>query len=343
LLALRWVLITLILFIAYLFELKIGSSYILIKIGMISFAAVLQFAPAIVGALYWQRGNKAGALMGMAAGFITWGYTSLFPAFIKSGWLSNLILTNGPFGLKFLRPEHLFGADSLDPLANVVLFTLVFNIGFYMIGSLFFSQSEEEAKIAINFHDILEEMRIVSANVSGQNVLVDLNKKVEIVNIIFGKYFSAVDAKRLSDNCLKDTSLAGKNKITLSELVSLQNNVEKTLASSIGSASAREAVSKDSLFEKGESEQLTDIYSKMAAELKLTPQELSQKINFYAEKDELLRKQQEELETQVKKRTMELEEKNKELERFQNMTVGRELKMIELKKKLKEQGIETAS
>ncbi len=42
------------------------------------------------------------------------------------------------------------------------------------------------------------------------------------------------------------------------------------------------------------------------------------------------------LEEEVKNRTKELEEKNTELERFNKLAVGRELKMIELKKKLKE-------
>jgi len=42
------------------------------------------------------------------------------------------------------------------------------------------------------------------------------------------------------------------------------------------------------------------------------------------------------LEDKVKQRTQELQEKVNELERFQALTVGRELKMVELKKKIKE-------
>lgn len=42
------------------------------------------------------------------------------------------------------------------------------------------------------------------------------------------------------------------------------------------------------------------------------------------------------LERQVKERTKELEQKITEMEKFQKFTVGRELKMVELKKKLKE-------
>jgi len=48
--------------------------------------------------------------------------------------------------------------------------------------------------------------------------------------------------------------------------------------------------------------------------MKLTPKELHEKIDYYAEKEELLKKQSAELEKIVKERTKNLEEKNKELE-----------------------------
>ena len=49
-----------------------------------------------------------------------------------------------------------------------------------------------------------------------------------------------------------------------------------------------------------------------------------------------LKNNQENLENQVAERTKELNNKIKELERFKELTVGRELKMIELKKQMKE-------
>ena len=47
-----------------------------------------------------------------------------------------------------------------------------------------------------------------------------------------------------------------------------------------------------------------------------------------------IKKFQESLEEQVKERTKELQNKIRELEKFQKITVGRELKMIELKKEI---------
>jgi len=48
-----------------------------------------------------------------------------------------------------------------------------------------------------------------------------------------------------------------------------------------------------------------------------------------------LRELTENLNEQIKKRTEELQEKIRELEKFQKLSVGRELKMIELKKEIK--------
>jgi len=60
--------------------------------------------------------------------------------------------------------------------------------------------------------------------------------------------------------------------------------------------------------------------------------DLTQSFNEMAVK---LGKSHSELENRVKKRTKELQEKVQELERFQKLAVGRELKMIELKKALR--------
>jgi PAS domain S-box-containing protein len=52
--------------------------------------------------------------------------------------------------------------------------------------------------------------------------------------------------------------------------------------------------------------------------------------------EEEIRKLNEELELRVKQRTAELEEKNSELDRMNKLFVGRELRMVELKKKIRE-------
>ena len=72
--------IVLILLLGYLYFKLAGEAYALVSIGLISFAAVAQFAPAILGGIFWKGGTRRGALCGLLAGFAVWFYTLLLPA-----------------------------------------------------------------------------------------------------------------------------------------------------------------------------------------------------------------------------------------------------------------------
>src|SRR5262249_28401318 len=72
--------IVLILFLGYFYFRSIGGSYALVTIGLLSFVAVAQFAPAILGGIYWRGGTRSGALAGLSLGFAVWVYTLLLPS-----------------------------------------------------------------------------------------------------------------------------------------------------------------------------------------------------------------------------------------------------------------------
>ena len=57
----------------------------LASIGLLSFAAVAQFAPSLIGALYWRNGHKQGAFIGLALGFVVWFYCLLAPVILQIG------------------------------------------------------------------------------------------------------------------------------------------------------------------------------------------------------------------------------------------------------------------
>src|SRR5687767_1340927 len=67
--------IVLILLLGYLYFKIAGEAYALVSIGLISFAAVAQFAPAALGGIFRKGGTRRGALAGLAAGFAVWSYT----------------------------------------------------------------------------------------------------------------------------------------------------------------------------------------------------------------------------------------------------------------------------
>ncbi len=108
-----------------------GEAYALVSIGLISFAAVAQFAPAILGGMYWKNATRLGAICGLSAGFVVWGYTLLLPSFAKSGWLPLTFVENGLFGLEFLKPLELFGLNGLDDITHCLFWSMLFNIGAY--------------------------------------------------------------------------------------------------------------------------------------------------------------------------------------------------------------------
>jgi Na+/proline symporter/signal transduction histidine kinase/CheY-like chemotaxis protein len=130
LLAMRRIAIFVILLLAYAYYRFAGDAQ-LASIGLLSFAAIAQFAPAFFGGLVWRRGTARGAIAGMSGGILVWFYTLLLPTLSDAGIISAGILTAGPWGLEYLRPQALFGLD-LPPLVHGVLLSLTLNIVSYV-------------------------------------------------------------------------------------------------------------------------------------------------------------------------------------------------------------------
>ena len=105
--------IFLVVFLGYAYFKMIGDTFMLVNIGLISFSAVTQLAPSLLGAIYWKRGNTAGATAGIIGGFSIWFYTLLLPSFVKSGWIDSDMLEKGLFGIALLKPTELFGLTGL--------------------------------------------------------------------------------------------------------------------------------------------------------------------------------------------------------------------------------------
>ena len=167
-----------VLLLGYLYMRLIGESYALVSIGLVSFAAAAQFAPAILIGIFWKGASRIGALAGLSAGFLVWAYTLLLPSFARSGWLSERFLTEGPWGIALLMPQQLFGLGDLDPISHALFWSMVANVGLFVGISLLARQSIVERGQAVLFVDVFRRTARGSRVWGGRASLRDLRELV---------------------------------------------------------------------------------------------------------------------------------------------------------------------
>jgi Na+/proline symporter/signal transduction histidine kinase/ActR/RegA family two-component response regulator len=150
LITIRRIAIVVILLLAYSYYRMIGTTAALAQIGLISFAAIAQFAPAFLGGLIWKGGTARGAMAGITAGFALWAYTLFLPSFADAGWIDKSLITDGPFGIGLFRPRMLFNL-AFDPLTHGVIWSLLVNSAIYIAVSLIRAPSPIERMQAAIF------------------------------------------------------------------------------------------------------------------------------------------------------------------------------------------------
>ena len=224
--------ILLVLLLAYAYFHFIGEAYSLVSIGLISFAAVAQFTPAIVGGIFWKRATRSGAMSGLLAGFLVWAYTLVLPSLEQVGLLDQRVMADGPLGLAALRPYELFGLTGLDPIAHAVFWSLLANTFLYMGVSLFSRQSPLEHTQAALFVDVFTYPGEVE-NPSfwrGTALVTDLRSLLERI----------LGAERTADAL---SAYSSRHRMRLGPLSTADPGLviyaEKLLAGAVGSASAR--------------------------------------------------------------------------------------------------------
>ncbi len=162
--------------------LALGYVYFLVSapsalaaIGLISFAGAAQIAPALVGALYWRGATRAGAMAGIAAGFVVWAYTLFLPSFEGGFLISADAIAHGPFGLGFLRPHALLGLDGWDPLVHAVFWSMTANVAAFVGVSLASTPRPLEQFQAAQFVDVFRQSAatpgIVSRSATSEDLL----------------------------------------------------------------------------------------------------------------------------------------------------------------------------
>ena len=154
LIGIRRAAIVVILLLGYIYFRAAGEAYALVGIGLISFAAVAQFAPVVFGGMYWKQGRRTGAVAGLLGGFAVWFYTLLLPSFARSGWIDKGFVEQGLWGVEALKAQALFGLSGLDEISHSLWWSLLVNLGLYVLVSLHSRPDALEAAQAESFVDV---------------------------------------------------------------------------------------------------------------------------------------------------------------------------------------------
>ncbi len=227
--------IVLVVLMGYFYYRIVGDSYMLVNMGLISFSAACQFLPAMLGGLYWRRGNRTGAIAGISLGFATWFYTLLLPTFIRSGWIETDILQTGLFGISLLQPHALFGLTGMDLWSHSLFWSMLFNISGYIIFSILLHQNEAEREQVRRFIGTFD-----LEHTGRQTETKRLSKPVSISQLtaLMTKFIGAAEAERAVAAYTAERGIAADSTVSEFELPNLKRFTEKTLAGSVGAAAA---------------------------------------------------------------------------------------------------------
>lgn len=305
----RWGCVAFLILVSYWFELAVGESYILVNIGIIAFGAVLQFAPAILGGIFWRGGTRAGALAGLSAGFVLWLHTMLLPALSRSGGIWADPVNEGLFGLSSLRSEALFGLTSLDPVSHAVFWTMAFNVGLYVLVSLLSRQSGEELAVLGEFTGLVA----VRGREGGPQVEadIDLADKCQLMETTLKEYLPRAEVQDILLGSMRTLGLYGRTQISVTMLAALYAEVEKSFSGVVGAAAAHKALGKAGVFTPDETRVLSDVYGGMLAEMRITPDEMVRRIDYHIERERLLTRHAEELKETIRQRELEIVERRR--------------------------------
>lgn len=224
--------IFLIILLAYIYYKQVAAQFSLVSIGLISFVGIAQFAPAILGGIFWKKGSRLGALSGIVAGFVIWFFTLVVPTIVTAGWLPESLMTEGLLGIAAFKPYSLLGMQDMSYVTHGLFFSLSLNLFLYVLISLITEQTSKEHNQAIVFVDIFKYSTTLDRSIiwKGQAYLPDLKA---LLNNFLGEQKAEEVLRKYSQQTGKILEV---NSYADPELV---NYSERILSGIIGSASAR--------------------------------------------------------------------------------------------------------
>ena len=199
--------------IGYIFYLVQQHNPGLAGLGLISFVAVAQCLPGIVGLLYWPRANRSGFIAGLLVGATVWAATLFVPLIERAGIIET------PY---FTIPELAMSTT------DAALWSLVLNSLAFVIVSLLSRQTLEEREVA---DACSREIFLVPHGAVRATSIAEFEQKL---GAIIGSDIAHAEVNR----ALADLSLA-PGKISPQDLVRLRAQIDRNLSGLVGPVLAR--------------------------------------------------------------------------------------------------------
>ena len=217
----------------YIYYQASGGSGALASIGLISFAGVAQFLPAMLGGIFWRGATRLGAMSGLGVGFLLWVFTMLLPSFGQGAVLSTDIFESGLFGLGMLRPQALFGIEGMDPIVHAVFWSMLLNTAVFAAVSLVTFPNPLERLQGAQFVNVFDH----SPQTQGWNASV---AESEDLMIMAQRILGSEEARALFADQALAQGLSGHLPEPTPDFLQL---LERELAGSVGAATAHAMIS----------------------------------------------------------------------------------------------------
>ncbi|MCP3662823.1 MAG: histidine kinase [Gammaproteobacteria bacterium] len=186
----------------------------LAQLGLISFVAVAQFLPGIIGVLYWRRATRLGLIAGLLGGIAVWGITQLLPLLERSG-----LITSG-LDLPALRE-----ISGLDYWEFATFWSLAVNGFLFITVSLLTRPSPEEMEAAQSCHSDVA----FSSTLDGVLVATSPTQFAQGLGTVIGTEIAQLEVRQ----ALKDLNMPA-NETRPSALRRLRERIERNLSGLVG-------------------------------------------------------------------------------------------------------------
>jgi Na+/proline symporter/nitrogen-specific signal transduction histidine kinase len=228
--------IILVLMLGYAYFHYLGGFYALVSIGLMSFAAVAQFAPALIGGIFWKGGTRSGAISGLITGFVLLTYTIFLPSLVQAGMMPQSFVTAGPFGIEMLKPYQLFGLQHFNPISHAVFWSILVNVSVYIAVSVLGRPRAIEHTQAALFVDVFKY-----SGETGDSLFRRGTVNLPDLKSLLARFLGRTKAEEELSGYAEKHDINWDDYMTAD--ADLVSHAERLLTGAVGSASARIMVS----------------------------------------------------------------------------------------------------